>query len=35
MFSYLLDVNLALLDMIWDAGYEFDSIHRIIRCRIR
>lgn len=26
MFSYLLDVNLALLDMVWDAGYEFDSI---------
>jgi len=26
MFSHQLDVNLALLDMIWDAGYEFDSI---------
>lgn len=27
LFSYLLEVNLALLDMIWDAGYHFDSIH--------
>lgn len=26
MFSYLLDVNLALLDMVWDAGYTFDSV---------
>ena len=26
MFHHLLEVNLALLDMVWDAGYEFDSI---------
>lgn len=26
MFSHLLEVNLALLDMVWEAGYEFDSI---------
>ncbi len=26
MFSHILEVNLALLDMVWDAGYEFDSI---------
>jgi len=26
MFGYLLDVNLQLLDLIWDAGYEFDSV---------
>lgn len=27
MYSYLLEVNLSLLDMIWDEGYHFDSIH--------
>jgi uroporphyrinogen decarboxylase len=27
LFSYLLEVNLALLDMVWDAGYHFDGIH--------
>ena len=26
MFSHELEVGLALLEMIWDAGYEFDSI---------
>lgn len=26
MFNHFLDVNLALLDMVWDAGYEFDSV---------
>ncbi|MCK5740237.1 hypothetical protein KAH55_13695 [bacterium] len=26
MFNYMLDINLALLDMVWDAGYTFDSI---------
>ncbi len=26
MFSHELEVNLALLDMIWNAGYKFDSI---------
>jgi len=26
MFSHLLEVNLTLLDMVWDAGYHFDSI---------
>jgi uroporphyrinogen decarboxylase len=26
MFNHCLDVNLALLDMIWEAGYEFDEI---------
>ncbi len=26
MFSHQLEIDLALLDMIWDAGYEFDSI---------
>jgi uroporphyrinogen decarboxylase len=26
MFSHLLDVNLALLDMVWDEGYRFDSV---------
>ncbi len=26
IFSHQLEVNLALLDMVWDAGYEFDSI---------
>ena len=26
MFSHLLEVNLALLDMIWDAGYRFDTV---------
>ena len=26
MFSHQLDTNLALLDLIWEAGYEFDSV---------
>ena len=26
MFSHLLEVNIALLDMVWDAGYQFDSV---------
>lgn len=26
MFSHLLEVNLALLDQIWEAGYRFDSV---------
>lgn len=26
MFSHLLEVNLTLLDMIWDAGYHFDTV---------
>jgi uroporphyrinogen decarboxylase len=26
MFCHLLEVNLALLDMVWEAGYQFDSI---------
>ncbi len=26
MFNHFLDVNLALLDMVWDEGYEFDSV---------
>jgi uroporphyrinogen decarboxylase len=26
MFTHELDVNLALLDMVWDAGYTFDEI---------
>jgi len=26
MFNHYLDVNLALLDMVWDEGYKFDSI---------
>ncbi len=26
MFNHFLDVNLALLDMVWDAGYEFDQV---------
>jgi uroporphyrinogen decarboxylase len=26
MFSHELDVNLALLDMVWDAGYTFDAL---------
>ena len=26
MFNHFLDVNLALLDMVWDAGYTFDCI---------
>jgi uroporphyrinogen decarboxylase len=26
MFNHYLDVNLALLDMVWDAGYKFDCI---------
>jgi uroporphyrinogen decarboxylase len=27
MFETFLDVNLALLDKVWDAGYTFDSVH--------
>ena len=27
MFSHLLEVNLAVFDMVWDEGYEFDGIH--------
>lgn len=27
MFSNQLDVGLALLDMVWEAGYRFDGIH--------
>jgi uroporphyrinogen decarboxylase len=26
MFNHFLDVNLALLDMVWEAGYEFDCV---------
>ncbi len=26
MFNHYLDVNLALLDMVWDAGYEFNAV---------
>lgn len=26
MFNHYLDVNLALLDMVWDEGYKFDSV---------
>ncbi|NSW90429.1 MAG: hypothetical protein HPY74_07090 [Firmicutes bacterium] len=26
MFNHFLDVNIALLEMVWDAGYEFDSV---------
>ncbi len=26
MFSHFLDVNIALLDMVWDAGFEFDYV---------
>ncbi|HUU31987.1 MAG TPA: hypothetical protein VMY69_07820, partial [Phycisphaerae bacterium] len=26
MFNHFLDVNLALLDMVWDAGYTFDAV---------
>lgn len=26
MFNHFLDVSIALLDMVWDAGYEFDGI---------
>ena len=26
LFSHELEVNLALLDMVWDAGYRFDSV---------
>jgi uroporphyrinogen decarboxylase len=26
MFNHYLDVNLALLDMVWEAGYTFDSV---------
>jgi len=27
MFNYCLDMNLALLDMVWNAGYEFDCVY--------
>lgn len=27
IYSYLLETDLALLDMVWDAGYHFDGIH--------
>ncbi len=27
MFNHELDVDLALFDMVWDAGYEFDAIY--------
>lgn len=27
MFNHFLDVNLALLDQVWDAGYRFDCVH--------
>jgi len=26
MFNHYLDVNIKLLDMVWDAGYKFDSV---------
>jgi uroporphyrinogen decarboxylase len=26
MFNHFLDVNLALLDMVWEAGYHFDEV---------
>lgn len=26
MFNHFLDVNIALLDMVWDKGYRFDSV---------
>lgn len=26
MFAHLLEVNLALLDMVWEAGYTFDTV---------
>ena len=26
IFSHMLEVNLALLDMVWDAGYRFDAV---------
>jgi len=26
MFSHMLEVDIALLDMVWDAGYEFDCV---------
>ncbi len=26
MFSHMLDLNLTLLDMVWDAGYHFDAV---------
>lgn len=26
MFNHFLDVDIALLDMVWDAGYRFDSV---------
>jgi len=27
MFNHCLDMNLALFEMLWDAGYTFDTIH--------
>ena len=27
LFAHLLEVNLGLLDMVWDAGYEFDAVY--------
>lgn len=27
MFNHFLDVDLVLLDMVWDAGYEFDCVN--------
>ncbi len=27
MFNHFLDVNIALLDMVWDAGYTFDAVY--------
>jgi len=27
MFNHYLDVDIALLDMVWDAGYRFDEVH--------
>ncbi|NLC68847.1 MAG: hypothetical protein GX754_08760 [Clostridiaceae bacterium] len=27
MFNHYLDVNIALLDMVWEEGYRFDSVH--------
>jgi len=26
MFNHFLDVNLTLLDMVWNEGYEFDCV---------
>ncbi len=27
MFNHFLDVNIALLDQVWDAGYTFDEVN--------